>query len=188
MHKPAYRSASAALFFGLALATISHPASAAGLDDRFIGNWAGTADITDYANGTPKSMNREMVIDIRKAGKQGFEVYNSLVTTTSESEMKVTAGRTGAQAAHTIFEPTGVPGHWAAQKVCSDPAKNVGCAWARTEGDLLIIDLFAIDKDGIGHLSSNKRSLTADGMTVAFRRIANGELTREVKGTLKKGQ
>ena len=175
-----------AAVFGLAAVAVAPRAEAAGLDQRFIGNWSGTASITDYASGDQKAMNREIVIDIRKVGNEGFEVYNSLVTTTSETEMKVVAGRTGPSAMHTIFQPTGVPGHWAAQKTCNDPAKKIGCAWARLDGDTLVIDLFAIDKDGVGQLSSNKRTLTADGMKITFRRMANGEVSRIAEGTLKK--
>lgn len=160
-------------------------AEAASIDSRFFGHWVGTGSVTDYTDDTPKAMDRNIEVEIKKVGANGFEVLNSLMTTSSDKETRVVAEPTGATAVHQVFEPIGTTGRWAAQKACTDLTKKKGCGWAHVVGRSLVIDVLTIDAKGAETVLSSKRQLTEDGIKVTFRRITDGELSRVVEGTMK---
>lgn len=182
---PIFRRLSLAVASAL-LAGSAGAANAGSIDQRFFGHWTGTGTVTDYRDDMPRVMDRQMEVDIRKVGLSGFEVLNSLMTTTSDLGMRVTAEPSGATAVHQIFKPVGTTGRWAAQKDCTDLSKQKGCGWAHVVGNSLVIDVVLVDAKGTETLLSTKRQLTDDGIKVTFRRISDGDLSRVVEGTLQK--
>ncbi|MDB5359094.1 MAG: hypothetical protein JWO51_391 [Rhodospirillales bacterium] len=179
-----------ACFFRIAAASIillssAGAANAASIDSRFFGHWVGTGTVTDYVADTPKAMDRNIEVEIKKVGANGFEVRNSLMTTMSDKETRVVAEPTGATAVHQVFEPIGTTGRWAAQKACTDLTKRKGCGWAHVVGSTLVVDVLTVDAKGAETIMSTKRQLTEDGIKVTFRRITDGDLSRVVEGTMK---
>jgi len=160
-------------------------AQAGAIDTRFFGHWTGSATVTDYTGGTPKTMDRDVELDIRRVGINSFEVLNTQTTTSSEKETRISVEPIGVNAVHQVFEPIGTTNRWAAQKDCSDISKRKGCGWAHLEGGILVIDVLTVDAKGSQTIMSTKRQLTDDGIKVSFHRITDGELMRFVEGTLK---
>jgi len=160
-------------------------AQAGAIDTRFFGHWTGSATVTDYTAGTPKTMDRDVELDIRRVGVNSFEVLNTQMTTSSEKETRISVEPIGVTAVHQVFEPIGATNRWAAQKDCSDISKRKGCGWAHLEGGTLVIDVLTVDAKGSQTIMSTKRQLTDDGIKVSFHRITDGELMRFVEGTLK---
>jgi len=160
-------------------------AEAGSIDNRFFGHWTGGATVTDYAAGAPKTMDRDVELDIRRVGVNSFEVLNGQTMTTSDKEMRISIEPIGASAVHQVFEPIGTTNRWAAQRDCTDIAKRKGCGWAHLEGGTLVIDVLTVDAKGSQTIISTRRQLTDDGIKVSFHRITDGELARFVEGTLK---
>ena len=160
-------------------------AQTSAIDARFFGHWTGSATVTDYAAGAPKTMDRDVELDIKRIGVNAFEVVNTQVVTTSDKETRISIEPIGPNAVHQVFEPVAGTKRWAAQKDCNDISKRKGCGWAHLDGGVLVIDVLTVDAKGSETFMSTKRQLTDDGIKVSFHRITDGELMRFVEGILK---
>lgn len=68
----------------------------------------------------------------------------------------------------------------------SAPLSGGQFAWARIEKRTLVVYLMTVDKKGVYSVQSYARTLTGEGMELVFRRITDGQSTREVRAKLVK--
>jgi hypothetical protein len=67
-----------------------------------------------------------------------------------------------------------------------DPLDGGQLAWARISETTLVVYLMTIDESGVYSVQSYARTLTGEGMELVFRRITDGQSTREVHARLVK--
>lgn len=67
-----------------------------------------------------------------------------------------------------------------------DPLDGGQLAWARISERTLVVYLMTIDETGIYSVQSYARTLTGEGMELVFRRITDGQSTREVRARMVK--
>ena len=148
--------------------------------DPFIGSYVGRSD----AEGLDK---RDMAVTIRHADKGGFTVDWNTVTYKS-------GGRANRKAYSITFNPSKRPGVFASAMrrnkfgaaVPLDPIEGEPFVWARMEGKTLSVFALSIDDDGTYDMQTYERSLSAEGLDLAFTRIRDGSAPRTVRGQLRR--
>ena len=67
-----------------------------------------------------------------------------------------------------------------------NPLKGDPYVWARQEGGTLTVYAMVITEDGSYEMQQYDRTLTEDGLDLAFSRVRDGEQLKLIKGTLKR--
>ena len=81
------------------------------------------------------------------------------------------------------FVPSGTGGLWR-DTGAADPLGGAPYAWARIEGNSLIVYVLQIDQDGHYEVQRYDRSLTGGGIELTFTDTRDGDRARTVKGKL----
>jgi hypothetical protein len=67
-----------------------------------------------------------------------------------------------------------------------DPLKGEPYVWARIEGDVMTVYTMLVTDEGGYEMQMHRRELREAGMALSFSRVRDGEVLREVTGTLKR--
>lgn len=149
---------------------------------RFVGDYAGSAEVEIYDGSTAK---RDMSVSI-KTTKDGFRLRWT-TTTYRDTDAKaktyvinfVDSARDGVYAA---AMKRNVFGH----EVPLDPMKGEPYLWARVKGDTLSVYSLFVNADGSYELQQYDRTLVEDGLQLEFKRLNEGQKLRTINTVLKR--
>ncbi len=174
----------AALIVAVLLAGVPAQASADEPDLRvsaFYGTWVGSgiseSEVSIYFRITARDLN----VTIRPAGS-GFTVSWTTVLRQKGDPKNPQVTR---KSSTVTFVPTGRPNVWRGAEN-ADPLDGGAYAWARIEGNALVVYSMVIRDDGGYELQTYRRTLSGLGMELEFVRVSDGEPVRTAKGRLVK--
>lgn len=142
---------------------------------KFSGSGIAHSEDSAYFSATV----RDLDVEIRPEGN-GFKVtWTTLLRQGGAIGRPETRRRTSVR----TFRPTATPNvfHVAGS---GNPLEGKEASWARIEGTSLIVHSMAINEGGRYVIQSYTRTLSGNGMDLAFVRIEEGETTRTVNGRL----
>jgi len=152
-------------------------AQAAGLE-AFEGDWRGGS--IDLVTPTPLGETlRELEVKINITKEGGFVIL-SLARIGRAAKTAEAARIRGLE-----FKPSAMPNTFHAQQSCQ-PEGPTGCAWARLDGNRLIVTVMDMDKKGEIETQVTVRTLEAGQMKIHFQSHVEGQLRRELRGNLAK--
>ena len=175
------------LFAGVKLLVFAGAMSVAGAVaaaefDRFIGDYAGSAQVESGG----ESSRRDMSVAIQKAG-DGFQVNWKSVSHKPDGRLK--------EKEYTItFQPTRRGGIYSSamgvdvfgNAVPLDPMKGDPYVWGRIIGDTLTVFSLHIDQGGGYEMQEYNRTLAPGGLALEYLRVRNGEKLKTINVFLKK--
>lgn len=166
----------------LAALLLGPPAAAqqGGGIQAFVGDWRGGSIDLVTPNPLGDSLrDLEVKINARNDG--------SFVTLALARVGK--AGRTGeaARIRAMEFKPSKTPNLWQAQTAC-DPVGTEGCAWARVDGNRLVVTTIDADENGAIETQVTERVLEGPSMRIHFLSHVEGKPRRELRGSLQRYQ
>jgi hypothetical protein len=150
--------------------------------DRFVGSYAGSADVENKG----KTSKRDMSVNISTTDK-GFEVNWKTIRHKSDGRIK--------ESEYTIgFVPTQRDGIYSStmrvnvfgNPVPLDPMKGDPYVWGRISGDTLTVFSLLIDKEGGYEMQQYNRTLTEGGLILKYLRIRNGDKLKIISAFLEK--
>lgn len=169
----------AAIALVLAAAALPGPAWAQDYA-AFLGHWKGSGiSQTDESLYFAETV-RDMDVVIEAVDAQAFRLTWTTVTRESGDPENPDIAR---KTASIVFRATGVPGVYR-DEAAEDPRGGVPYWWSRVDGTVLHTHLLTLNPDGTWGVQSYIREITADGMALTYRRIADGHAAREVTGRL----
>ncbi|BCW90592.1 hypothetical protein sos41_37640 [Alphaproteobacteria bacterium SO-S41] len=157
------------------------PAKEAKPISYFFGIFQGTTKVVTGAGaGTAEASGRMSRVETTAAGK-GFTITWSTLYIDDEnpSEVKVkdsTEITFDATDSATVFKQKGAPELWSGKPHY----------WARIDGNTLHVSALVLDADGTYDVTHYARTVDGDAMRLEFTRFKDGQLQREVTGTLNK--
>ncbi|HRE60894.1 MAG TPA: hypothetical protein PL096_07260 [Micropepsaceae bacterium] len=162
-----------------ACSTLAPERATANAAAPFFGEWIGAADSSSTDPDAVNEGMRDIGIEIKAHDGDGFTIHWSMAGRTARDPR----GREARLRDTTVsFKPQ------AGNIYHMDPDADVAAGEthyiARLEGQSLTITAFATLEDGKTELQTWRRTLTADGMTLEFTRVVDGELVRKATGTL----
>jgi len=165
-----------------ALLLVGQPAAAqqGGGLQAFAGDWRGGSIDLVTPNPLGDSL-RDLEVKIN-VNKDGSFVMLSLARAGK-------AARTGeaARVRAMEFKPTNTPNLWRAQLAC-DPAGALGCAWARIDGNRMVVTAIDVDEGGAIETQVTERVLEGASMRIHFMSHVEGKPRRELRGSLQRYQ
>ena len=131
--------------------------------------------------------NRDLRVAIRPFGTFGFTVEWQTTIRKSDKQLE---NKTQV----IDFEPTRRANVYAVARgdgtagvsAPTGPADGEPYAWARIAGGTLTVNLLTIADNGDYVVQTYDRTLTPDGMKLDFMRVKNGQIERQLKGSLKR--
>lgn len=165
----------------VALLLLGQPAAAQhGGIQAFAGDWRGGSIDLVTPNPLGDSL-RDLEVKIN-VNKDGSFVMLSLARIGK-------AARTGeaARVRAMEFKPTKTPHLWQAQLAC-DPGGALGCAWARVDGNRLVVTAIDVDENGVIETQVTERMLEGSSMRIHFLSNVEGKPRRELRGSLQRYQ
>ena len=148
---------------GPSLAAAASAETAAALDD-FAGSWVGRS--------TPGSdRERAATLAIEPRPKGAFRVEWDSFEADASGDVTRRGGRL-------VFRPSKAPGIWLAD-VKRDPFETLA-AWAVIDDRALLVSTVSLRPDGRLERQLYRRTLTADGLALSYRRWLDQDLDREI--------
>ncbi len=150
--------------------------------DRFIGSYAGSAEVESGG----ESSRRDMSVDINETD-DGFEI-------TWKSVVHKADGRIKEKEYSVRFLPTRRDGIFSSamgtnvfgNPVPLDPMKGDPFVWSRVIGNTFTVYSLLIDQDGGYEMQEYNRSLAEGGLNLDYQRIRNGEKLKKISAFLQK--
>lgn len=150
----------------------------------FIGEYRGRA-ISDSGAGLDE---RDLSVVIEERGKGAFVVKWTTISRGSES------GRLRKKAYEVAFIPTRRENIYSSAmktnvfggRQAMDPLKGDPYVWARIDGNTLTIYALIITDEGGYEIQVYDRTLTDAGMSLRFSRVRDGEVLKQIEGTLER--
>lgn len=170
-----------ALFAGLLL-VLGQPAAAqqAGGLQAFAGDWRGGSIDLVTPNPLGDSLrDLEVKINVNKDG--------SFVMLALHRVGKAARGGAAARVRAMEFKPTKTPHLFQAQLAC-DPGGALGCAWARVDGNRMVVTAIDVDENGAIETQVTERVLEGASMRIHFLSSVEGKPRRELRGSLQRYQ
>lgn len=155
------------------------PAKEAKPISYFFGSFQGPTKVVSGAgSGTAEASGRLSRVDTAAAGKGFTIVWSTLyIDDENPSEIKVkdsTEITFDATEQPTVFKQKDAPELWTGKPHY----------WARIDGDTLHVSALVLDADGTYDVTHYARTVDGDAMRLEFTRFKDGQLQREVSGTL----
>jgi len=150
--------------------------------DPFVGSYAGTAEVGEGEETTPRSMN----VDIA-ATKDGFTVAWTTFTHKANGRVKeknytinfIQTSRKG------IFS-SGMKSNLFGNKVPLNPIHGDPYVWSHITGKTFTVYALHILEDGGYEMQEYHRTLTDGGLDLDYRRISHGEKMKTIRAFLKR--
>lgn len=147
--------------------------------DAFYGSFSGSGSASGPDSRYFGITERDFDVVIHKAGN-GFSVaWTTLLRGGGNPDHPNVRKRRDK----IVFVPTGTPNQWRAATE-PDPMGGKPYAWARVEGQSLIIYLFSVDAEGRYDVQRYERSFDGPVMDLTFTDMRDGDRIRVVKGKL----
>ncbi|MCH5378203.1 MAG: hypothetical protein JJ992_29965 [Planctomycetes bacterium] len=148
---------------------------------RFVGDYAGSADIL-MADGTSK--HRDMSVSISETEK-GFSVRWTSITyrvdgTSKEKTYDIDFVPSDREHVYAAAMKKNVFGH----EVQLDPMKGEPYVWARIYEDTMTVYSLFVDTDGGYELQQFDRTLVPGGLNLDFQRVSDGVVSSTVETLL----
>ena len=152
--------------------------------EEFFGHWAGQG-LTSTGPGEDYTQDdRASDIVIEPEGT-GFKVTWTTLQV-KQAQTALDPNESSVKAAVQTFLPSGMPGVWY-EHANGNFADGKNFAWARIDGDSLIVTNALMADDGGYDVTSYERTLVDnDHMKLRFTRFHNGDITRRVKADLER--
>jgi hypothetical protein len=172
----------AVLALAVAVLLLGQPAAAqkGGSIQAFAGDWRGGSIDLVTPNPLGDSLrDLEVKINVNKDG--------SFVMMALARAGKAARSGEAARVRAMEFKPTKTPNIYQAQLAC-DPGGSLGCAWARIDGNRLVVTAIDIDENGAIETQVTERTLEGSSMRIHFLSHVEGKPRRELRGSLQRYQ
>lgn len=148
----------------------------------FYGQWRGTAKAQSETDEDFSTTNRDVAVTINPTDTGGFVLSWS---TLQRQKGDPKAPLEVMKSTSVDFVPSANPGRWRS-KADVDPYRGGIVYWARLERDMLVVSSFTIDGDGKPELHTYRRRVTGDEMRLDFSNVKDGQVIRQVAGSLRR--
>ena len=146
----------------------------------FVGDFVGVGVTNDPSDLEVPLSVRNLDVSISEAG-DGFTVsWVTLIHRGADAKP-----RFDFKSAELTFEPTDRPLVFEAEGQQSRDVDE-GIAWARVQGNMLVVYQLSIGTEGLFELASYRRTLTETGMSLVFIYSREGSPVRTVSGQLRR--
>jgi len=150
--------------------------------EDFYGEFTGRSVSGDDASLSARDINVEI-----KENRRGFNISWSTVTLREGKEAKrkeysIDFRKTGRDGIYQSAMRKDVFGN----HTPNDPMKGDPYVWARIRGNTLTVYALIVTRDGSYDMQVYDRTLTANGLSLDFKRFLEGEEVKSIKGELQR--